>query len=171
MNRVKWFDKKFTFNLNQDDFQSILSKLRETSERIAELVKPVSEEVLVKKIEENWSVKENIGHLVDLEELHSGRIDDFIEGKDTLRPADLKNKKTSESAHNEKDINSLLNEFSIVREHFVKRLTELDDSTLNKNSIHPRLNLLMRPIDMAQFVLEHDEHHLQTIKELVAGFQ
>ena len=84
MNRVKWFDKKFTFNLNQDDFQSILSKLRETSERIAELVNPVSEEVLVKKIEENWSVKENIGHLVDLEELHSGRIDDFIEGKDNF---------------------------------------------------------------------------------------
>jgi hypothetical protein len=109
--------------------------------------------------------------LIDLEELHSGRIDDFIEGKNTLRPADLKNKRTSESAHNEKDINSLLNEFSIVRERLVKRLSDLDNSTLNNDSIHPRLNILMRPIDMAQFVLEHDEHHLQTIKKLVAEFQ
>jgi len=28
----------------------------------------------------------------------------------------------------------------------------------------------MHPIDMAQFVLEHDEHHIQTIKELIASF-
>jgi hypothetical protein len=49
----------------------------------------------------------------------------------------------------------------------VKRLSELEEIALNKSSIHPRLDKSMRPIDMAQFVLEHDKHHLQTIKELI----
>jgi hypothetical protein len=29
----------------------------------------------------------------------------------------------------------------------------------------------MKPIDMAQFVLEHDEHHIQTVKEIISKLQ
>jgi uncharacterized damage-inducible protein DinB len=167
MNRVKWIDKKFDFHLNQKEFESLLSKLNETPDRISRLVINVPEEFLIRKVGHKWSIKENIGHLVDLEELHGGRIDDFSEGKENLRPADLNNIKTNEANHNEKDINSLLNDFKSVRERFVKRLSEFDETVLNKNLLHPRLNQSMRPIDMAQFVLEHDKHHIETIKEIL----
>ncbi len=170
MHRVKWFDKKFTFSLNQDEYKDILSKLNRTPDRIAKLVNHITSEQLIKRIDEMWSVKENIGHLIDLEELHNGRIDDFIAGKDILRPADLTNKKTNEGGHNIKDINYLINEFKKERIHFVKRLSELDEVTLKKSAIHPRLNKPMRPIDMAQFVLEHDEHHIETINEIIEKF-
>lgn len=167
MLRVKWFDKKFNFNLDKNEFNTVLSKLNETPGRISELVDNVPEKILIKKADEKWSIKENVGHLIDLEELHSGRIDDFINGKDTLRPADLNNKKTNDANHNMKEIKTLLNDFKNEREHFVIRLHELDETTLNKSSIHPRLNQPMRPIDMTQFVLEHDKHHLRAIKELI----
>jgi len=170
MNRVKWIDKKFTYSLNQNKYKDILSKLNETPCRIAKLVNHISSELLAKKNDEKWSVKENIGHLIDLEELHSGRIDDFITGKKTLRPADLTNKKTYDAGYNRKDINYLITELKRARQHFVKRLSELDKATLNKSSIHPRLNRPMRPIDMAQFVLEHDEHHIETINEIIEKF-
>jgi len=169
--RQKWFDKKFQFDLSEDHYGSVLKKLRETPDNIAQLVSPLPEEVLTKRIENRWSIKENIGHLIDLEELHDVRIDDFLAGKERLRPADLNNRKTDEANHNSKKITDLVNELKVAREDFVKRMKHLDEKTLSRSGIHPRLNQPMRPIAMAQFVLEHDEHHIQTIKELILEHQ
>jgi hypothetical protein len=167
MSRVKWFDKKFKFELSQDQFDSILQKLKETPQKIEKLVSSLSEEILTKRNDNKWSIKENIGHLIDLEELHDARIDDFIESRQTLRPADLQNMKTEEAVHNSIDISELIKQLKVVREKFVSRLSELDEATRDHISIHPRLNQPMRPVDMAQFVSEHDEDHIETIKELI----
>ena len=171
MTRMKWFDKKFRFELSQDDYYRILKKLSENPDKISKLVSSLPEDVLIRKIDNRWSIKENVGHLIDLEELHDGRIDDFIAGKEILRPADLNNKKTDEANHNSRDIADLVSQFKIVRENFIKRMKSLDEKDLMKSSIHPRLQQPMRPIDMAQFILEHDEHHIETIKELINEFQ
>jgi hypothetical protein len=146
-------------------------KLKETPEKIAPLVSSLTTELLTKKINGGWSVQENIGQLIDLEELHSGRIDDFINGEKMLRAADMNNRKTEVANHNSKEINDRVEQLKKVREIFIKRLKHLDWETLSGSSIHPRLNQPMKPIDMAQFVLEHDEHHLQTIMELIEKHQ
>jgi transcriptional regulator of met regulon len=168
MIKQKWFDKKFEFKYSSADYDSLLNELMKTPEKISQIASSLPEEVLIIKHDDRWSIKENIGHLIDLEELHDGRIDDFIEGKKTLRPADLNNKKTDEANHNDKNISQLLLQLKQVRENFIERLTDLDASVRERVAIHPRLNQPLRPIDMAQFVLEHDEHHIQTIKELIA---
>jgi hypothetical protein len=165
--RKKWFDKKFQFDLTPDKYSSLLKKLNETPHTISRLVFSQDEKVLIKRVDNRWSIKENVGHLIDLEEIHDGRIDDFIAGKEILRPAEPKNLKTNEANHNSKNIKDLTAQFKNVRENFVKRMKNLDVKILSSSSIHPRLKQPMRPIDMAQFVLEHDEHHIQTIKELI----
>jgi uncharacterized damage-inducible protein DinB len=167
MNRQKWFDKKFRFQLPLDDYESILSKLSENPEKISHLVSTLPVEILTKKVDKRWSIQENVGHLIDLEELHDGRIDDFIAGEKNLRSADLNNRKTDEANHNDRNIDDLLNKLKLVREKFIDRMKNLDKEILTRSSIHPRLNQPMRPIDMAQFVLEHDEHHIETIKDLI----
>ena len=171
MERQKWFDKKFKFELLQDNYASILDKLKGNPEIISQLVLNLPEEVLINKVDNKWSIKENVGHLIDLEELHTGRIDDFITGKDVLRPADLNNRKTDEANHNKKNINDLLKELRSVRENFVTRMKNLNEEVLKTISIHPRLKQSMSPIDMAQFVLEHDEHHIETIEDLISKLQ
>ena len=171
MKKQKWFDKKFRFDLPQDQLHLVLKKLAENPENIVRLVSSLPEKILKKRVENKWSIKENVGHLIDLEELHVGRIDDFIAGREKLRSADLNNKKTEDANHNEKNIGELLNQLKLVRENFVRRMKELDEKVLSSNAIHPRLSQPMRPIDMAQFVLEHDEHHIETIKDLIDKLQ
>lgn len=166
MPKSKWVEKKFVFDLSQEKFSFILNRLTETPDKIEQLVYSVSPEILKRKINNKWSIQEHIGHIIDLEELHEGRIDDFIEGAEVLRAADMTNKKTHEANHNNKDFAELLQELNITREKFIKRLEELDDKVLSHVSIHPRLNQPMRPIDMAQFVAEHDDHHINSIIEL-----
>lgn len=167
MSGMKWFDKKFQFDLPQDKYKSILERLMKNPGIISSLVSALPKETLTKRIDNKWSIQENVGHLIDLEELHTGRIDDFISREKILRPADLNNKKTDQANHNEKNISDLLKELKLVREKFINRMGNLNEEVLKTISIHPRLKQPMRPIDMAQFVLEHDEHHIQTIKELL----
>ena len=167
MKREKWFDRKFKLDLPDDKLKQVLKRLAETPGRIRNSVKNVPEELLNKKPGGKWSIKENIGHLVDLEELHTGRIDDFIEGKKILRPADPQNKKTEIANHNNKTIDQLINELKYVREDFIKRFKSLNAEILNRKSVHPRLNQQMRPVDMAYFVAEHDDNHIEIIKEII----
>jgi len=163
----KWFEKKFDLSLPDSKLNELLERLAATPGEIEEMIKNIPEDVLNKKHGGKWSIKENIGHLIDLEELHSARIDDFIDGKETLRSADLQNKKTNEADHNVKNINELINDFRKVRKDFASRLNSLSKEVLNRQSVHPRLKQAMRPVDMAYFVAEHDDHHINTIKDLI----
>jgi uncharacterized protein YeeX (DUF496 family) len=166
MLKTKWVEKKFKFDLLQDEFSNILNRLRDTPEKIEQLVFSVSPEILKKIINDSWSIQEHIGHIIDLEELHEGRIDDFINKAEQLRAADMTNKKTHKADHNQRETTKLLQELMTTREKLVNRLGELDDSVLSHVSIHPRLDQPMRPIDMAQFVAEHDDHHINAIIDL-----
>lgn len=147
--RQKWFDKKFTFQHSRDEYNKIMNQLKETPDKISLLVSSLPEDMLSKGVDNKCSIKKNFGHLIDLEELHHSRTDDFIDGKEILRSTDLKNKKTEEADHNNKSIDELLGQFKKLRENFIKRLKELDEKVLANSSIHPRLNQPIRPINMA----------------------
>ena len=72
MNRQKWFDKKYQFELSQNEYELILSRLNENPELISNLVSSLPIAILTKKVDNGWSIQENVGHLIDLEELHIG---------------------------------------------------------------------------------------------------
>ena len=146
---------------------SVLERLRGTVVRINNIVFSLNDTQLRYKAPGKWSIQEHIGHLGDLEELHDGRIDDFLARKETLRAADMTNLKTNSAHHNEANIKNLLIDFRDKRHHFVSRLMKLDDETQNSKSLHPRLQILMRPIDMGYFTAEHDDHHLASIREIM----
>ena len=166
MSKRKWVERKFEFGLSQDEFSNLINRLKETPEKIEQLTYSVSPKILTKRIDDSWSIQEHIGHIIDLEELHVGRIDDFSNKAKELRAADMTNKKTHEADHNQKGIAKLLQELRTTREKLINRMGELDDSILSHVSIHPRLNQPMKPVDMAKFIVEHDVHHINSIIEL-----
>ena len=168
MQRTKWIERKFNFDFPVGMFPVILERLRGTTARLKDMTALISEEYAEKKPEDKWSIKEHIGHLVDLENLHEGRIDDFLDRKSTLRAWDTTNAMTNNANHNSATIRDLIKKFSQKRKIFITRLEGLDDSTHEAKSIHPRLQVLMRPVDMAYFTAEHDDHHLTSIRELMS---
>lgn len=163
MQQVKWFERKFDFAVYPNQFPSIIERLAGTPARLEEKVKTITEGVLVTKPGGAWSIKENIGHLTDLEPLWQGRLEDIVDGATELRPTDLQNTKTTEANHNAKPIEVLLAEFREVRARTLTMLEGLDDEILTRSALHPRLKTPMRAIDLFLFVAEHDDHHLATI--------
>jgi uncharacterized damage-inducible protein DinB len=167
MTKVKWFERSFDFSKNQNIFPSIIERLKGTPIRLEEKFKSIPSEILETKFDGTWSIKENVGHLTDLEPLWQGRLEDIKNGEIEMRPTDLANRKTDEANHNAQAIDKLLNDFRQIREHTVSLIENLDEETIFKSALHPRLKTPMRTMDLFLFVAEHDDHHLARITELV----
>ena len=168
--QLNWVERKFDFNFPVEILPVIIERFRGVPARLEELTKNLSEEILIFKPEGKWSVKEHAGHLIDLEELGERRLDDYLDGKEILSPADMSNKKTYETDYNQKDIKEILKEFRNAREHIVSRLENLTKEQASLTSIHPRLNQKMRIIDWVYFMSEHDDHHLTSMRLIKTNF-
>jgi uncharacterized damage-inducible protein DinB len=167
MEQVKWFERKFDFTSNQNIFPSVIERLAGTPVRLEEKFKLIPANMLTARINNTWSIKENLGHLIDLEPLWQGRLQDIVNGEKELRPTDLQNTATSIAKHNEKPVSDLLQSFRKIRTTTIKLVENLDEQTIFKSALHPRLKTPMRTIDLFLFVAEHDDHHLVTISDLV----
>ena len=167
MQRTKWIERKFNFDFPSGLFPVVLERLRGTTARLKDMTSALSEVDAEFKPGDKWSIKEHIGHLSDLESLHEGRIDDFLARKETLRAWDTTNAETNNANHNLSTIRDLIDKFYNKRKTFIARLEQLNDETQVVRAIHPRLKVPMRPVDMAYFTAEHDDHHLTSIRELI----
>ena len=168
--RVTWFERKFNFDFPAGFYLEILERLRDAPLRARVKVQELSGDILTTQLGETWSIQENIGHLGDLEPLWAGRLDDILDGQEVLREADLTNRKTHESAHNDARIDRLVDSFASLRGGLLKRMDSLDPSAFSLTSLHPRLKVPMRLVDMCYFVAEHDDYHLVRITQLTRLF-
>jgi len=162
----KWFERKFDLSFPVDLYPNLCARLRGTPARIEELMRTYSPEVLTRRHEQTWSAQENAGHLLDLEPLWLGRVEDYVNGVETLRTADLTNRKTHEADHNARQLAEVLADFRKARMLLMERVTALDPAMYSRTALHPRLKTPMRLVDHLYFVAEHDDHHLAQIWEL-----
>jgi uncharacterized damage-inducible protein DinB len=166
MKPIKWFERQFNFTFTQNIFPSILERLSGTPVRLEEKLSFFSPDILTVRIGDTWTIKENIGHLTDLESLWQGRLQDIMDGKEELRPTDLQNTKTSQAGHNAVPVAELLHNFRQVRAQTLTLLVNISEELIFRYALHPRLKTPMRTIDLFLFVAEHDDHHLARITEL-----
>jgi uncharacterized damage-inducible protein DinB len=167
MRKTEWFDRKFPVIDDNGILPSIIERLAGTPARIEEITANLDEALLTLKRNEKWSIKEETGHLDDLEPLWLGRLKDLANGAAELRPADLTNQKTHTANHNATALKTLQQQFRAQRLLFVNQLIALNDEQLSNSALHPRLKTPMRIIDLAFFVAEHDDHHLACIREIL----
>jgi uncharacterized damage-inducible protein DinB len=167
MKQEKWFNRSFNFENSQNIIPSILERLSGTPIRLEEKVIGLSENILIFSLDNTWSIKKNIGHLIDLEPLWQGRLIDIINSQIELRSTDLQNTKTDLANHNDTSLQELLSEFRKIREQTIETLKSINEETIFKSALHPRLKTPMKTMDLFLFVAEHDDHHLARITELV----
>lgn len=160
MKHLKWIERKFDFGYTVEYLPLFLERLKSTAPRIEEIVKGSSEAELSHMPNGKWSIKQHIGHLTDLEELHNARLHDYRAGKDVLRPADMKNVKTEEADHNKRSVGELISELRKTRADFIEHLLSFSEEELMKKAMHPRLQQQVSVIDLLHFIAEHDLFHV-----------
>ena len=162
-----WFERRFSFeHLGEPDFPFLVERLRGAPARVEDKTHRVARELLTRRNGEAWSIQEHVGHLVDLDELHTARLDDYRAGASALRPADLQNRRTHEARYNASPLAELLKAFRRGRSQLVEQIERWEPQNLLASAVHPRLQQPMRLVDMPYFTAEHDDHHLAHMTEL-----
>src|SRR5262245_10866967 len=164
--KTRWFDRRYA-PVTPGLLPDLLERLRGTPARLEARVALVDGALLRARDGERWSAQENVGHLLDLEPLWRGRVDDFAARREVLRPTDVENRATWAAEHNRAALDALLASFRRARGELVRALRGLPGELLVRTARHPRLGTPMTPADLAFFVAEHDDHHLARIGELL----
>lgn len=166
IHQTPWFERSFNFDFPVTNFPVIFSRLEGSLFRLQAILTNADDDACSHS-KEGWSVKEHLGHLFDLEDLWWRRLQDFLDRKEMLSPADLTNTKTKEAGHNEKSLEILMRQFTLERQKLLETAYGFDRGTLGLLSVHPRLQQPMRLIDSLYFVAEHDDHHIAAISTLL----
>jgi len=163
MKRLAWFERQFPSNLPIGMYPFYLERLEGTIARLEAKVKGISEEILSAKFDDKWSVKQNIGHLAEVDEISFKRIDEIIQGISPMSPAVFEPKLD----YNSMPVSKVLQYFRENRTRNVERYRNVSEEHLTKSSLHPRLKVMMTPVDLSFFEAEHDDHHLVTIHTIL----
>jgi uncharacterized damage-inducible protein DinB len=166
MKRTNWFDRVFPPQNDKGVFPCILERLDGTTARLKEKTTSLNPDSTV-STDGKWSIKKEIGHLIDLEPLWLARTLQIIDNQKDLKITDLANTKTHETDHDARSFKDLIQEFKQHRNELMCVLKEVTEADLDKAAVHPRLGTPMKIIDLAYFVAEHDDHHLAQISVLM----
>jgi hypothetical protein len=159
MQPLPWFERKFTFGFAPAMLPFFLKRLEGTIYRVQEKAFHHSEEQLARRLDDKWSVKENIGHLFEVDEISGRRISEITAGQPTLSRADIQ----TSGRYNEMDIRTLIERFAARRREHISRIRSLSEEQLKMTALHPRLKVPMNAVDLSWFDAEHDDHHLVRI--------
>src|SRR5690349_2190540 len=108
MSTSKWFERKFDFSFDVDEYTNIYQRLQRAPAVLESVILTIPEQLLSHQPAGNWSIKEHTGHLSVLEPLWRARIQDIIDKKPTLTPTDLNNSATSDAGFNQFNITELV---------------------------------------------------------------
>ena len=112
MPKLPWFDRSFAFDFPVETWPDVVERFRGTPARIEDKVRGLSPRTLT-ATDGGWSIQENIGHLLELEKVFGGRIEDYLADKPLLRAADVTNKATHVARYNQRDLGELLRAFRL----------------------------------------------------------
>ena len=161
--RQIWTDHTFNLNIHPGWQHNIMSRILDTEVRLLHHARPFTDAQLSYQPNGEWSIKQHIGHLTALEEVHSIRLKEFEARLPGLTMADMSNKKTHSANYNEQSLEELINDFRKERADFVAQFNALSEGAHYHAAVHPRLKVNMKPVDLLYFVAEHDDHHIASI--------
>jgi hypothetical protein len=162
MNEVPWFERNLVFEKPVEMLPYFLERLEGTVARIAQKVKGIDDSVLSIRFQDKWSIKQNIGHRAEVDEVANKRIDEMVAGIAIMSPAVFE-----PQDYNSWPIERILNFFRENREKNIMKYRSLSTDNLSKASMHPSLKVRMTPVDLAWFDAEHDDHHLVKISQII----
>lgn len=164
--RPKWSERRFRFVHPSWMLRDLVERLSGTPARLEERVRDCPANTALQRVDGTWSIQQNAGHLADVEELWQLRIAELARGVATYSPADADHFRARAERHQEGTMEEVLREFRAKRAELATVLLAAGPELQDQSAHHERLGCPMRLVDIAQFVAEHDDHHLLRIAEL-----
>jgi len=165
MAKTAWFDRKFKFGYEAGMLPFFLERLHGSIARLQQKTHGVPDAVLSTMLDGKWSIKQNIGHLAEVDEIANQRLAQIVAGVSPMAPAVVQPGRD----YNAMSIDDLLEYFRSSRTKNLGNFTAMREEDFTRTSIHPRLQVPLSVVDIAYFDAEHDDHHIVRINEIIAA--
>jgi DinB superfamily len=120
--------------------------------------------------EGEWSVIENVGHLIDIDILMRARIGKIMASNNPpLEPFDVDGTVRARE-YQQKNLMALLHAFAEQRAEFLEQIRYLRPEALERAGIHPTRGAV-RIADLVGMVLRNDAIHTEQIANTIAAFR
>jgi uncharacterized damage-inducible protein DinB len=141
-----------------------LEELKKTGDKTIELYAQLSEEQsLFAYAEGKWTLKELLLHLSDTERVFQYRILAFLRGDQNELPGFDEELYATQSFANERSLNSLLEEYQLIRKSSQVLLESASSSALQNVGTANGNQISAETI--GKLIVGHNEHHLNIIRE------
>lgn len=142
----------------------VLLELENQIESLPKFLSAISEEkASFAYAEGKWTIKEVLGHMLDTERIMSYRALCFARRDETALPGFDENVYVKHAHFNDRTLQSLLDEFIVLRKSTMYLLKSFNEEELNRSGISNDKPITVRALI---FILAgHVNHHQQILKE------
>jgi len=113
--------------------------------------------------DDKWSIREVLGHVIDMERLFVYRAMSFARGDTSNLPGVCENAWEATAQHDDLDLEDLIDEFWLVRAGTIRFFQNLDADALPRRGRADNKNVSVGSI--AWLIAGHEMHHRQILEE------
>lgn len=152
-----------------DEFVAHIAKLRAFPAHLQSVVASLTAAQMRFKPANEWSVIENIGHLIDIDELYVGRVDRILAEERPEFPRFEPDPIVAAKGYQQMDGNELLQQFIATRQATIDGLSTIEPDELDRAGMHAVYGemTLRRLVEQ---LANHDQKHLVQIHETLAAY-
>ena len=152
------------------EMSQLVDQLHQFAERLAQLLGTVDQaQSSYKPAANEWSIREIVGHLIDIDELYGERINSMLESENPTFAAFLPDAVVSEKHYHDQDLADLLTTYLERRQLTVDGLSTLEPDELVRTAQHAKFGAIT-VVRLIEILVNHDEVHWQQIHANLAAY-
>jgi len=151
------------------EFRDNVRRLVEFPQHLSRVIGALTDAQLSFKPTNEWSVIENIGHLIDIDELYVGRVDRILAEERPEFPRFEPDPIVVAKGYQQMNGHALLQQFIATRQATIDGLSTIEPDELDRAGVHAVYGemTLRRLVEQ---LANHDQKHLVQIHETLAAY-
>jgi uncharacterized damage-inducible protein DinB len=154
----------YSVYVKQIPHEGIIGLLKKGRDELQSYIKTLSEDGgLFSYAEGKWSIKEVLGHMVDVERVHSYRAMCFARGETKSLPGFEQDDYVKKANFNSRSLSSIADELLQLRNANIALFESFDEETLERKGSANNYEISVRAFIF--IIAGHELHHLKILKE------
>jgi uncharacterized damage-inducible protein DinB len=154
--------------INEIPHDNVIKLLEDGRDELQSLIRSLPEDKGSHSYAEGkWSIKEVLGHIADVERVHSFRVMSFARGETKSLPGFEQDDYVREADFNTRSLASLADELKHLRNANIALFKSFDEKTLLRKGLSNNHLFTVRAFIF--IIAGHELHHLKILKERYLG--
>jgi uncharacterized damage-inducible protein DinB len=152
------------------EIRQLVERLQQFEERLVQFLSTVdAAQSSYKPATNEWSIREIVGHFIDIDELYGERINSMLESDNPAFAAFQPDAVVTAKQYHSQDLATLLATYRERRQLTVDGLSTLEADELVRTAQHAKFGTIT-VVQLIEILVNHDDVHWQQIQANLAAY-